>query len=511
MERYKVERNKPRTLSPVPEEREGDEDAKVSAERGESKEKLSVISLSSDSEEEDDEAMPLEIDVHGLKANVYLNCADVDVVPARYLEKADRSAIIKRVPWIFRAAKDGREVNLSKWSKVDIRFRGVFKTLKNVPSFTKGLFEHESGHMSSSKGDFEKAVTAQGQVVYALLEEVLNMLQIKREAEDHTKFFFLRPRLISCQTEYWIGYRVKYRDTPPTAGSVMLDFDPPRAIVNKAVVPVVTTTEIPQSIKASLNGEYKLLLAQLLVNVHRLAPPGDKIPDQEAFLISLHGSRLHILRGVFPGQKTSKLWSGRHNPSELDIESKSTHAMVSKMSDRFYSRLNLERFMEEVEWNQLSCPDNESNPKAFQILGSREYDLWMKWEFAAAVRLLAGLMMYLMSGQARCGVLQDVFADFPYDEGLDPESEDENENAEKEQKYFEEEEKKLMEQEKQKEEEEKANINKRDAMRSSVRDKIGGLTEGFRKPWYDWVWEEKHNEGRPKEDLDHILNPGGPC
>ncbi|KAL5335148.1 hypothetical protein BJX70DRAFT_401854 [Aspergillus crustosus] len=500
MERYRMER---RPLSPVLEE---GEDEKVSVEQAQTDDKVSVASS-----ESEDEALPLELDVHGLIAKVYLNCAEVDIIPARYLEKADRSAILKRTPWIFRAAKDGREVNQNKWSKFDIRFRGVFKTLKKVPSFTHGLFEGDSGKLASSKGNFEEAAKAQGQVVYALLDEVLNMLKIQREAEDHRVYFYLRPRLIVCQPEYWIGYRVKYRDSPLTAGSLSLDYEPNRG-VPRAVVPVATTNERPRSIQTSLDGEFKLLLAQLLVNVHRLCPPGDKIPDQEAFLISLHGSKLHILRGVFPGQKTSKLWSGRHNPSEA--ESQSTHTLVSKMSDRFYSRLNLERLMEEVEWNQLSNPENETSPTSFQVLGSREYDLWVKGEFAAALKMLAGLMMYLMSGQARCGILQDVFERYPYDEGLDPESDDEKEKAAKEQqrqKHVEEEEKKLKETEKKKRQEEKARIENRDSMRTSVKDKIGGLAEGFRQPWFDWVWEDKSKDGLVEDnDYQKILHPGAP-
>jgi hypothetical protein len=50
--------------------------------------------------EDDGEALPIEIDVHGLKAKVYANCADVDIVPARYLEKADRSrALLPILPF----------------------------------------------------------------------------------------------------------------------------------------------------------------------------------------------------------------------------------------------------------------------------------------------------------------------------------------------------------------------------------------------------------------------------
>ncbi|KAL4918645.1 hypothetical protein BDW62DRAFT_210271 [Aspergillus aurantiobrunneus] len=497
-----MERNNLRSLSPVPEE-EGKSEEKV---REEKKDEDEAMPDAGTETESDDGALPLELDVHGLKAKVYLSCADVDIVPGRYLEKADHSHLLRRTPWIFRAVKDGRDVNINKWSKVDIRFRGVFKTLKKVPPFANGLFDGDSsGRMvsrSSSRMDFDEAVKAQGQVVYALFDEILNMLKIRREAESHQQCFFLRPRLVCCQPEYWTGYRVKHKDTPITAGSVALDYEPSRGIP-RAVMPIVTTTERRQTVKSALEGEFKLLLAQLLVNAYRLSPPGDKIPDQEAFLISLHGSKLHVLRGIFPGQKTSMLWCGRHTPSELD--SQSTHNLVAAMSDRFYSKLNLERVMEQVEWNQLSNPENEASPRSFQILASREYDLWMKSEFSAALKMLSGLVMYLMSGQARCGVLQHVFERYPYDEGIEPESDDGKEKAAKEQREVEEEEEKLKEKEKRKREEEKARVNEREAMRSSMKDKIGGLTEGFRQPWWDWVWDDKSDEGLPMEDEDTIL------
>lgn len=77
----------------------------------------------------------------------------------------------------------------------------MFKTLKKVPSFKHGLFDGDnigswrmssSSSSSSSKIDFEEAVKAQGQVVYALLDEISNMLKLRREMDNHRQFFFLR-------------------------------------------------------------------------------------------------------------------------------------------------------------------------------------------------------------------------------------------------------------------------------------------------------------------------------
>ncbi|RDW67160.1 uncharacterized protein DSM5745_09026 [Aspergillus mulundensis] len=542
----------PRSLSPVPEEEGRDEENVRDV-----KSQIEELTTEAETESETDNDLPLEISVHGVKAKVYLNCADVDIVPTRYLEKADRSPLLKRTPWIFRAVANGRSVNISKWSKVDIRYRGVFKTLKKAPSFN-GLFgsyttnvatfsateDHEgesfTGQMSSdsrpssdsgsfssfssskrsssSKANFEDALKAQGQAVYALLDEVLMMLKIKREAESHREVFFLKPRLLTCQPEYWTGYRQKHRDGPFTAGSVSLDYEPDRGTPR-------ATSDPTLSLKKALEGEFKLLLAQLLVNVHRLGPKGDKIPDQEAFLIALHGSKLHILRGIFPGQKTSKLWSGRHNPNTSDMD-RSTHNLFSNIGDnsskngiggsesRFYNRTNLERFMEQVEWNQLAHPENEIHPRSFQIFGSREYDLWLKWEFAAAVKMLAGLIMYLMSGQARCGVLQYEFERYPYDEGLEPESDvgddadvTPTEKIAMEQQEVEEEEERLKRSEKERQEEEQARLSEFEAIKGSVKDKIGGLADGLRQPWWDWVWEDKGAEA-PKDEDEMIV--GGP-
>jgi hypothetical protein len=89
-----MERYKPHTLSPVPEE---GEDEKVKDGHEVTEKQVSVSS--SGSESDDETALPLELDVHGLKAKVYLNCADVDIIPARYLEKADRSGMSLHLPF----------------------------------------------------------------------------------------------------------------------------------------------------------------------------------------------------------------------------------------------------------------------------------------------------------------------------------------------------------------------------------------------------------------------------
>lgn len=58
--------------------------------------------------------------------------------------------------------------------------------------------------------------------------------------------------------------------------------------------------------------------------------------------------------------------------------------------------------------------DQELDPRTFRVLCTREFDLWKEDDFAAAVQVLAGLHLYLLSGSARCGALQAVFNKPPY-------------------------------------------------------------------------------------------------
>jgi hypothetical protein len=321
--------------------------------------------------------------------------------------------------------------------------------------------------------------------------------------------------------EYWTGYREKYKDSPYTAGLLALEYYP-ETHSTRIVLPVSTvsptltlhlstftnqkqTVEEEETLESALEGKFKLLLSQLLLNIHRLHPPGDKIPDQEVFMIGLHGSRLHIFRGIFPGHKTSRLWCGRHNPSGSDTEM--SRLVVSCADQRFYARPNLQRFMQKVEWLQLSTCDSEPDPRVFRILGSEEYDLWVKEDFSAAMKLLVGLIMYLMSGRARCGILQHTFERYPYDEDDEPDSEDEalRKKVAKEEEDVVEQERKLRDLKRQKREEDQERFWRREAMRSSENDRIGGF-EDFRQPWWDWVWEDKHDDGRAKDDAEVIFH-----
>lgn len=81
-------------------------------------------------------------------------------------------------------------MDVDRWSTVDIRYRGVFKTLTKCPKLTTGLWDggSESCQPALDKGK----IRAQGHVVYALLNEVGEMVNLKRETNDGKGVFVLK-------------------------------------------------------------------------------------------------------------------------------------------------------------------------------------------------------------------------------------------------------------------------------------------------------------------------------
>ncbi|KAJ5175357.1 uncharacterized protein N7482_001234 [Penicillium canariense] len=410
-----------------------------------------------------------EVTVQNITARFFFNRPTKDLIPARFLQMAQNTPAVQRKAWIFRIGADNaRHVNVRDWPEVDIRYRGVFRTLKRVPRFEKGLWEGGSDSCQEKLDDGQPR--AQSQLVYALLNEIGEMLDLKRETKDEMNIFYLRPRLLACQLEYWTGYRQKYKDGPETDGYLSLDFEPDR-ISPIPILPVSTTTRCfranrtaqskltkfqtntEEPLESSLANKFKLMLGQLLQHVKPLPVPGDKIPDQEIFLIGQHGSKLHLLRAFFPGHKMSSLWCRRELPcpapifppmseslspsppassprnptsvhiehsdgdeSEADATSPVTRRLRRRRSSshRFYAAENIERLRRHFEATKLSMLDRELDTRTFRVLGTREFDLWKEDDFAAAIHVLVALEMYLLSGKARCGMLQQVFLTNPY-------------------------------------------------------------------------------------------------
>lgn len=224
----------------------------------------------------------------------------------------------------------------------------------------------------------------------------------------------------------------------------------------------------------------------------------------------MHGSRLHIFRVYFPGQKTSHLWCGRHIPSKANLFTSSvvTGGGPPSSNDRFYTKQNIERVLEEVERIKLSTVDGDPDPRTFRLLGTKEYDLWVKSDFRAAVRALVALNFYLMSGEAKCGVLQKIFDRYPYHEESEPETE-EQENArllkimrDQDDVVMQEQDLEKKEQMKRKEDQER--FLARESMRASADDRISGF-KNARQPWWDWVWDDGEPDANIGKDIGDMV------
>ncbi|KAJ5309107.1 hypothetical protein N7508_004486 [Penicillium antarcticum] len=494
---------------------------------------------------------PLEVDVHGLTARFFLDIPIDEVIPQRFLIQAERHSFTHCKAWIFRnGTDDGRDIDLDEWSPVDMRYRGVFKTLAKVPLFSKGLWEGGCELFDYEVGT--KNPRVQAHVVYALLHEIGDMLNISRPTSKANVIFYPKPRLVSRALEYWTGYREKYKDGPRAAGFLSLDFYPQQDF-SISLYPVSTTTEA-ETFSSCLREKFKLILGQLLLHLRPLRAPGDKLPDQEVFLVGLHGSKLHILRAFFPGQKTSSLWCQRELPmpeafiSGLTFQDQPPSPPASytsatndaqayhieqtedapehessttentnrprSQSNRFYTTENLERIRQHLEEAKLSTLDNELEVRTFRVLGTREYDLWNQKDLKEAVHSLAALELYLFSGEARCGGIQEIFEWNPWDpyagsEDSNPVESDEERTArletdiQLEQRMFAEQEEDLRREELIRRADDWEATRCSEALRSSGEDRIGSLSESdATSECWDWIWSDDEMDANETKDTN---------
>ncbi|KAJ5300692.1 uncharacterized protein N7443_005694 [Penicillium atrosanguineum] len=475
---------------------------------------------------------PIECDVQNTTAKFFLNRDLEDLILARYLRLAYQTPNTQRKAWIFRSGEEyACGMDIEEWSKVDIRYRGVFQTLSKCPHFTKGLWQ--GGSQNCRHELITSQPNAQSQVIYALLSEIGEMIDLRRETYDGDGIFFLTPRLLGAQMEYWTGYRQKYKDAPETAGFLSLEFSPD-SWTSHTILPISSTTK-EQPLASALADKFKIMLGQLLLHLRYLPNPGDKLPDQEVFLIGLHGSKLHLMRAYFPGQKISSLWCRRKIPSPPSVFSSELDQVLRSVSpdtpssthiedyaaegdhfgiqlssadgiyplapggSRFYGAENMERVRQQLEDSKIKQLDHESNVRTFRVLASREYDLWNQQDFVTAVQMLVALQFYLLSGTAQCGTLQQVFQKHPYandfsspDSGLDVEPVRDarvRRDLHKQENYFEKE-KELRREELIAQQEADGAHRRRESMRNAQYDRIGSFHDA-RRDWWDFVWEDE--------------------
>jgi hypothetical protein len=100
-------------------------------------------------------------------------------------------ALIHDKPWIFRnPVQDFRRVNLKAWSKADLRYQAVFKALRRVPKIETGQWD--GGTEDCEKELIENDSRIQAQVVYALLNDIDCLMDLKKLTADAKRVFSLK-------------------------------------------------------------------------------------------------------------------------------------------------------------------------------------------------------------------------------------------------------------------------------------------------------------------------------
>ncbi|OJJ76824.1 hypothetical protein ASPBRDRAFT_190172 [Aspergillus brasiliensis CBS 101740] len=362
------------------------------------------------------EALPVDIEVHGIRARFYPDRPDEDIVPRRYLEKAEYDYIVHRPVWIFSKAKDGHKVDIETWPTLNTNFYDVFRNLNESPQWKKGLFEDDEGAAATCPrgSTFEEARLYQDNAIHALLSELFFRVDVMRATTTLVvSFHFSRPKIMRGCPKYVTRYGKKHNDGPLSSGRIVVEYFP-KPYSRHTVIPVTTSLSEHQPLRETLCANFKMHLTQL-ANLRHVPSRADHLPDQEVFVINLHGSRLHIQRAIFPGSKTSRAWCGKYHPVGGNRE---LHVFKASDTSRRYTERDMEWDIDQLDWlhtlrdDERETPDENGNP-VFRVLASQEYDLWTKSGWHAALRLLAGLNHYLMGGRAKCAVMQVMFREFP--------------------------------------------------------------------------------------------------
>lgn len=265
------------------------------------------------------------------------------------------------------------------------------------------------------------------------------------------------------------------------------------------------------------------------------------------------------MRAFFPGQKISSLWCRREipdpeplpfltmqpppglfqtvadsaNTDEWETDDGTTDEQVENVEQEetsrtrsrsntnpFYTHGEIERLRQHLEVVRLARLDNEPDLRTFRILATREYDLWLYDEFKCAVQILSALHLYLLSGKAECGALQETFFKHPYiGDGYDSDSPTESgeetearirQNLRREQREIEEEEENLRREEIIRQDENARAARERETMLNSRMDNIFSLRDA-RRHWWDFVWSDPEEpfvpqgNGGDADDEDEMI------
>ncbi|KAJ9363129.1 hypothetical protein C8Q69DRAFT_522763 [Paecilomyces variotii] len=337
----------------------------------------------------------ITIPIHSVKAKLYLNRPIEELIPSEYLKKADESPVPGIIPWVFRAgSQDGRAKDLDFWPDKDPYFMNLYKALKEAPAFERSFYE--AGSEYDEEQIPEEEFYMQGSAMHEYLEELFDMLLGKdRETAKTLLCHLSHKRCISADMAYLTGYQDRHYDAPTPSGFIALQMNHRPKRSPHYIVPI-SITQDPEPILSAISGKLKMMLTQLYLNLkaHRNCK-ADQLPDQEVFLLGMHGSRLHIFRALFPGIKSSVVWCGRSSGKVLTEAGTST-AQTSTGSASTGTDL-----------------DGEPDLRTFRVVATHEYDLWDRSDFHAATRALVALFMYMLSSEAKIGPIEAMFELFP--------------------------------------------------------------------------------------------------
>ncbi|RAK75508.1 uncharacterized protein BO72DRAFT_497969 [Aspergillus fijiensis CBS 313.89] len=422
------------------------------------------------------------VEIHRTYFRTELNHAEEDFVPRRYLELAEASNDYKISPWIMHAFRTQKGViDFAKWSQWDPRFRMTFASLIENPCLREGLLAggYEATGLPTDNRPldetearrFTRIVRLQQRAIVSFLQDILKGASIAHRTPDGKSKLSLTPRYRRKRIAYFMNSISRRRATytgPETHAFLTVDH-PNERVFSRNVVPITVTDNPHITVPAHFQKSVEILVGQFCYQMRDLTNNIFSLADQDAYLLHLHGSHLHLLRLVAPGFKTSQIRSHTHEgfvhgetytslPSHF-AQNLALSLLGDADGDRRALRTRLEtrqirKVLEQIKWFRLDRgADTEGtieqalnqDCRVFQVLVSQEYDLWT-WEgFRGAVRLVSGLCRYLMSGTARVGSVQRMFWRWPkrqdrsndYDEdeyawfwrynwGLEDEEEDED-------------------------------------------------------------------------------------
>ncbi|PWY88928.1 hypothetical protein BO70DRAFT_157288 [Aspergillus heteromorphus CBS 117.55] len=285
---------------------------------------------------------------------------DLELLVPRTVESEREDADVARlVPWVFCQTTIAEEGCTLDWPASEPRFEYLLHKLSTyrteVPESERGI----SGAIQPSatitlprkswklprREYFKGFIGSQRSILYTLLNDVYSGLDGVREQGPRVRLE------LGWTKKYIIGGN---RFAARSEGAAVVK-------VREMSVPIVSFTGWfeGQTWDQFLSETLSIMLGQLAKNTSILQREGRGPQDQETFVIGFHVPCFHVAYGLFPAATVA--------------------------------RVHLQGF---------------SLAEVFDLKFSRGYDLCLKDDWMQAMRVLARLFRYLVSGKAKVGALQ---------------------------------------------------------------------------------------------------------